>query len=528
MSSLNPDREMLAQFAGLMFKNADPSGFVSLRAFRDNDRRDEKPILIEAIRLDDPDFAAIVFERARQAAVWDVPTVYCPPIAVFKTPRNAKTNNLHQGVDLSTESDQSPQAARSTLEALLGKATVVVESGGEWINPVTGEIEPKVHLHWRLRKPTATKAEHELLKEARSLAANLVGGDGTNKSVVHPIRWPGSWHRKKKPRLATIVACSDNEIDLAEAVEILREATGTRDFSSAGRGANGKQFDFNVFGFSTSKLRAPDDAAATSALSVIPNNDLEWVDWNRIGMMTWAATGGSEIGAKAFAEWSAKSAKNDPAATEARWQHYRTSPPTKVGFGTLVYLARQHSPGWSYGNARDAKFVSPLPAWREKRANGSPVPSMHNARLAITAIGVECSYDTFHDKMLFGYRDDATRHVVEQFLGEVSDNGILSLRRLLSDCFGFDLTEKHVRDAVISLALEHCFDPVADMLATAEANWDGIPRLDRMAIDYFNCEDTPFNRACVRKTMIAAVARVRNPGCQVRHYPDPGIPRRME
>ena len=51
------------------------------------------------------------------------------------------------------------------------------------------------------------------------------------------------------------------------------------------------------------------------------------------------------IGAKAFAEWSAKSAKNDPAATEARWQHYRTSPPTKVGFGTLVYLARQHSPG---------------------------------------------------------------------------------------------------------------------------------------------------------------------------------------
>ena len=96
MSSLNPDREMLAQFAGLMFKNADPSGFVSLRAFRDNDRRDEKPILIEAIRLDDPDFAAIVFERARQAAVWDVPAVYCPPIATFKTPRNAKTDNLHR------------------------------------------------------------------------------------------------------------------------------------------------------------------------------------------------------------------------------------------------------------------------------------------------------------------------------------------------------------------------------------------------------------------------------------------------
>ena len=137
---------------------------------------------------------------------------------------------------------------------------------------------------------------------------------------------------------------------------------------------------------------------------------------------------------------------------------------------------------------------------------------MHNARLAITAIGVECSYDTFHSKMLFGYKDDTTRHVVQPILGEVSDDGILGLRRLLSDRFGFDLTDKHVRDAVKSLALEHCFDPVADMLDEAEANWDGVERLDRMASDYLNCEDTPLNSACVRKTMIAAVARVRTPG----------------
>ena len=88
------------------------------------------------------------------------------------------------------------------------------------------------------------------------------------------------------------------------------------------------------------------------------------------------------------------------------------------------------------------------------------------------------------------------------------------MRRLLSDRFGFDLTDKHVRDAVKSLALEHCFDPVADMLDEAEANWDGVARLDRMAADYLNCEDTPLNSACVRKTMIAAVARVRQPGCK--------------
>ena len=30
---------------------------------------------------------------------------------------------------------------------------IVVESGGEWANPETGELEPKLHLHWRLQKP---------------------------------------------------------------------------------------------------------------------------------------------------------------------------------------------------------------------------------------------------------------------------------------------------------------------------------------------------------------------------------------
>jgi hypothetical protein len=152
------------------------------------------------------------------------------------------------------------------------------------------------------------------------------------------------------------------------------------------------------------------------------------------------------------------------------------------------------------------------PNWREQKKDGSPLPSMHNARLAITALGVECSCDTFHNKLLFGFKDDSVRHAVEHIVGEVTDNGIIALRQLMSDTFGFDLTDKHTRDAVISLALEHCFDPVVDMLAQAEANWDGVKRLDRMAAEYLNCEDTPLNAQYIRKTMIAAVARARIPG----------------
>jgi predicted P-loop ATPase len=52
------------------------------------------------------------------------------------------------------------------------------------------------------------------------------------------------------------------------------------------------------------------------------------------------------------------------------------------------------------------------------------------------------------------------------------------------------------------------------MLAMAEANWDSVKRLDRMAADYFNCEDTVLNSAFARKVMIAAVARARIPGIE--------------
>ena len=43
--------------------------------------------------------------------------------------------------------------------------------------------------------------------------------------AVHPIRWPGSWHRKSDPVLCSIdTAFPDNEIDLVKALGILKVA----------------------------------------------------------------------------------------------------------------------------------------------------------------------------------------------------------------------------------------------------------------------------------------------------------------
>ena len=64
------------------------------------------------------------------------------------------------------------------------------------------------------RRPATGKAL-AALKRARDLAAGLVGGDPSNKPVCHPIRWPGSWHRKAEPRLCEIEQVNaDVEIEL--------------------------------------------------------------------------------------------------------------------------------------------------------------------------------------------------------------------------------------------------------------------------------------------------------------------------
>jgi predicted P-loop ATPase len=60
--------------------------------------------------------------------------------------------------------------------------------------------------------------------------------------------------------------------------------------------------------------------------------------------------------------------------------------------------------------------------------------------------------------------------------------------------------------------MDHIFDPVRDYLDSLV--WDGKTRLDRWLVDYCRAADTPLNRAFGRKVLMAAVRRVRTPGCK--------------
>ena len=79
-------------------------------------------------------------------------------------------------------------------------------------------------------------------------------------------------------------------------------------------------------------------------VDTIPN-DCDWNNWNRIGMAIFAAAKDKGDGFVIFDNFSAKSASYNPHDVEERWRNYERSPPTRIGMGTLVHLARQA--GWS-------------------------------------------------------------------------------------------------------------------------------------------------------------------------------------
>lgn len=67
-----------------------------------------------------------------------------------------------------------------------------------------------------------------------------------------------------------------------------------------------------------------------------------------------------------------------------------------------------------------------------------------------------------------------------------------------------------VFDAINIVADTHTYDPVRDFIKAEK--WDGKPRLETAIIDYLGAEDNTYTRTVTRKSLVAAVARVMEPG----------------
>jgi len=67
--------------------------------------------------------------------------------------------------------------------------------------------------------------------------------------------------------------------------------------------------------------------------------------------------------------------------------------------------------------------------------------------------------------------------------------------------------------AVTKVADDRSYHPIREFLASLP-EWDKVPRVDTLLIDYLGADDTPYVRAVTRKTLCGAVCRVLSPGCK--------------
>ena len=65
--------------------------------------------------------------------------------------------------------------------------------------------------------------------------------------------------------------------------------------------------------------------------------------------------------------------------------------------------------------------------------------------------------------------------------------------------------------ALAKVADDRAYHPIREYLEGLP-EWDRIPRIDTLLIDYLGAEDSPYTRAVTRKTLVAAVARIISPG----------------
>ena len=91
------------------------------------------------------------------------------------------------------------------------------------------------------------------------------------------------------------------------------------------------------------------------------------------------------------------------------------------------------------------------------------------------------------------------------------DTDDAALRFYMERLYGMTGKDR-IFDAVNVVAQECSFHPVRDYLN--ECEWDGVPRVDTLLIDYLGAEDNAYTRAVTRKTLVAAVARIYKPGCK--------------
>lgn len=153
---------------------------------------------------------------------------------------------------------------------------------------------------------------------------------------------------------------------------------------------------------------------------------------------------------------------------------------------------------------RKAAIVPAADGEFERSEIGQIIKSERNILLALKKSAITLRYDEFAMEYriagLEGYGPDLSKAAREE------------LFLLIQREYRFKPSWDDFRMVVDSAARRARFHPVKDYLAGLE--WDGIERIEEWLIAHAGAPDTPFVRAVSRIVLIAAVRRIRKPGCK--------------
>ena len=91
-----------------------------------------------------------------------------------------------------------------------------------------------------------------------------------------------------------------------------------------------------------------------------------------------------------------------------------------------------------------------------------------------------------------------------------ADADMAGLAAYIDRVYGI-FSQNKLKQALLAVASSRSFHPIKEAFEALQ-KWDGKERLDRLLVDYLGAADTPYTRAVTRKTLVAAVARIYEPG----------------
>ncbi len=157
----------------------------------------------------------------------------------------------------------------------------------------------------------------------------------------------------------------------------------------------------------------------------------------------------------------------------------------------------------------DLSWLSELPKTKDGKGFEPRVESFLTLFEHIPALKDFCRYNDFSH--VYECRGPMPWNKNKEYGSLWTDQDSAGLRWYMSAVW--KITNKmNCQDALDVYVMRHKYHPIRDYLNNL--SWDGTPRVDTFFIDYLGANDTEYARTATRKTLVAAVARVMQPGCK--------------